>query len=160
MLTAQALTTQPTNSLAQTLTKTSDQGLVQLLSQPTSLAASNAEDAALRREVLMTLYDRHCRFCFTIALRLLGDREQAEAAVQTVYENLWLDPLSFSRTGRGFQSCLLTALLDHVAVLRQQLWRRPNTWCSQQPHTGSPLDVLPDRPASGVVQTTAGGSGC
>lgn len=43
-----------------------------------------------RADALSTLYDRHGILAFTIAYRMLGDRESAEDAVQESFLSLWL----------------------------------------------------------------------
>ncbi len=51
----------------------------------------------------MALYDRHCQFCFSFALRLLGNPAQAEEVMQVVYLTLWHTPASFSLVGKSFR---------------------------------------------------------
>jgi len=106
----------PSLVLLPPLAARSDEELVQLLSQQQT--AHDGKDAALRCAVLMVLYDRHCQFCFSFALRLLGNPAQAEEAMQVVYLALWHTPTSFSLTGKSFRGCLVTAMLDHLAALR------------------------------------------
>ena len=72
---------------------------------------------------LGTLYERHARSTFALALRLLGDREQAEEIVQECFLKLWIRPDTFD-PGRGRLVSWLLGVVHHRAV--DSLRRRPS----------------------------------
>src|SRR5215212_2192653 len=48
---------------------------------------------------LATIYDRYSRLIYTIALRIVGDRESAEEVTQDVFQAVWQSAGSFQPSG-------------------------------------------------------------
>jgi RNA polymerase sigma-70 factor (ECF subfamily) len=67
------------------------------------------EEAALQ-----IIYDRYHRLIFTIALRMVGDRELAEEVVQDVFQAVWQSAGSFQRDGN--MSAWLIGITRHRAI--------------------------------------------
>ena len=72
-------------------------------------------DAELVREVvrgseeaLESLYDRHVRSCFGLAMKIMRDASVAEEVVQDVFVKLWSRPETFSPDKGKFSGWLLT----------------------------------------------------
>jgi RNA polymerase sigma-70 factor (ECF subfamily) len=81
----------------------SDEALVQAL--PTQLDA------------LDTLYERHARAAFGLALRMVGDRETAEDVVQEAFLSLWRAAKSY-QPGRASVRTWLLSIVHHRAIDR------------------------------------------
>jgi RNA polymerase sigma-70 factor (ECF subfamily) len=67
------------------------------------------EEAALQ-----VIYDRYHRLVFTIALRMVGDRELAEEVVQDVFQAVWQSAASFQLNGNV--SAWLIGITRHRAI--------------------------------------------
>jgi RNA polymerase sigma-70 factor (ECF subfamily) len=67
------------------------------------------EEAALQ-----IIYDRYHRLIFTIALRMVGDRELAEEVVQDVFQAVWQSAGSFQLDGNV--SAWLIGITRHRAI--------------------------------------------
>lgn len=63
------------------------------------------------------LYDRHSRVAFSLAYRLLGDREAAEDLVQDAFLAVWRGSSSYS-SARGSVRTWLLGILHHRGVDR------------------------------------------
>lgn len=63
---------------------------------------------------LGAIYDRYHRLIFTIALRIVGDRELAEEVVQDVFQAVWLSAGSFQPSGS--LSAWLVGIARHRAI--------------------------------------------
>lgn len=63
---------------------------------------------------LGTIYDRYHRLIFTIALRIVGDRELAEEVVQDVFQAVWLSAGSFQPSGSF--AAWLVGIARHRAI--------------------------------------------
>jgi RNA polymerase sigma-70 factor (ECF subfamily) len=63
------------------------------------------------------LYDRHARVAFSLAYRLLGDRESAEDLVQDAFLAVWRGSASYS-AARGSVRTWLLGILHHRGVDR------------------------------------------
>lgn len=61
------------------------------------------------------LYDRYARLVYTIALRITGDRQNAEEVVQDVFQNVWQTAISF-QPGLGSFSSWLSSVARHRAI--------------------------------------------
>jgi RNA polymerase sigma-70 factor (ECF subfamily) len=66
---------------------------------------------------LECLYERHARAIFSLALKLLADREAAEEVVQETFLKLWQRPEAYS-PGRGRLIAWLLGVAHHRAVDR------------------------------------------
>jgi RNA polymerase sigma-70 factor, ECF subfamily len=60
------------------------------------------------------IYDRYHRLVFTIALRMVGDRELAEEVVQDVFQAVWQSASSFQPNGN--LSAWLIGITRHRAI--------------------------------------------
>ena len=63
---------------------------------------------------LATIYYRYSRLIYTIALRIVGDRELAEEVVQDVFQAVWQSAGSFRPTGNF--SAWLIGIARHRAI--------------------------------------------
>src|SRR5689334_15575554 len=63
---------------------------------------------------LATIYDRYSRLIYTIALRIVGDREMAEEVVQDVFQAVWQSAGSFQPNGNF--SAWLIGIARHRAI--------------------------------------------
>ena len=63
---------------------------------------------------LAAIYDRYSRLIYTIALRIVGDRESAEEVTQDVFQAVWQSAGSFQPTGNF--SAWLVGIARHRAI--------------------------------------------
>ena len=63
---------------------------------------------------LATIYDRYSRLIYTIALRIVGDRESAEEVMQDVFQAVWQSAGSFQPSGNF--SAWLIGIARHRAI--------------------------------------------
>jgi RNA polymerase sigma-70 factor (ECF subfamily) len=63
---------------------------------------------------LAEIYDRYSRLIYTIALRIVGDRESAEEVMQDVFQAVWQSAGSFQPTGNF--SAWLIGIARHRAI--------------------------------------------
>ena len=63
---------------------------------------------------LATIYDRYSRLIYTIALRIVGDRESAEEVMQDVVQAVWQSAGSFQPSGNF--SAWLIGIARHRAI--------------------------------------------
>jgi RNA polymerase sigma-70 factor (ECF subfamily) len=63
---------------------------------------------------LEAIYDRYSRLIYTIALRIVGDRESAEEVMQDVFQAVWQSAGSFQPTG-NFAAWLI-GIARHRAI--------------------------------------------
>ncbi len=63
---------------------------------------------------LTAIYDRYSRLIYTIALRIVGDRESAEEVMQDVFQAVWQSAGSFQPTGNF--SAWLIGIARHRAI--------------------------------------------
>lgn len=89
---------------------------------PTGPTAGALDDRALIALVTQgdasafeAIYDRYSRPCFSLALRILGDRQFAQDVVQEVFLAVWRDAYRFDAARGGFSSYLLS-MTHHKAV--------------------------------------------
>ena len=68
-----------------------------------------------QESALGMLYDRYGKLIYTVALRITGDRETAEEAVQDVFQNVWQAAGSF-QPGLGHFSSWLLGIARHRAI--------------------------------------------
>lgn len=66
-------------------------------------------------EALATLWDRHARFLYSLAFRILRDPGWAEEVVQDVFMRLWSQPSRYDPSRGGLRPWLLT-VTHHAAV--------------------------------------------
>ena len=53
-------------------------------------------------EAFATLYDRHGRMAYTLAYRMMGEKQEAEDVVQEAFIKVWARPVA---TGWGAAAC-------------------------------------------------------
>lgn len=99
-------------------------------------------------EALETLYDRHVRGCYGLALKIVRDPYVAEEIVQEVFIKLWQRPASFSPERGKFAGWLLTLVHNRALDKLRQIKREIN-FCvvpfQTEATEGSSLaDLLPD----------------
>ncbi len=95
-------------------------GLAAVTSLPAdpSLESDEQLAEALRHrdvQVLETLYQRHSRALFSLAYKMLGDRDAAEEVVQETFLKLWQRPESY-QAARGRLLSWLLGMVHHRAV--------------------------------------------
>jgi RNA polymerase sigma-70 factor (ECF subfamily) len=88
---------------------------------PRALAVGMPSDEELIARVcwreepaLGTIYDRYHRLIFSIALRVVGDRDLAEEVVQDVFQAVWVSASSFQPDGSF--SAWLVGIARHRAI--------------------------------------------
>jgi RNA polymerase sigma-70 factor, ECF subfamily len=96
------------------------------------------------RDALATLYDRHARRLFSLALRIVGARDDAEDVIQEVFSQAW-DQAGRYDGSRGSVTAWLVTItrsraIDHVRARRA----RPDS------------HVLPDDAAPAIADPGAG----
>ena len=117
---------------------------------PAGAEARRADEAALARmaqgdhDGLAELYDRHARAIYSLALRILQDRAEAEDVVQDVFAQVWTQAARYD-TSRGAVAAwmLMMARSRSIDRLRSRRARPDNT-----ADTGATLNM----PDAGVPQ--------
>jgi RNA polymerase sigma-70 factor (ECF subfamily) len=117
---------------------------------PAGAEARRADEAALARmargdhDGLAELYDRHARAIYSLALRILQDRAEAEDVVQDVFAQVWTQAARYD-TSRGAVAAWMLMMARSRAIdrLRSQRARPDNA-----ADTGATLNV----PDAGVPQ--------
>jgi RNA polymerase sigma-70 factor, ECF subfamily len=96
------------------------------------------------QSALADLYDRHARTVYSLALRVVGDRAEAEDVVQEVFTQAWRSCARYDRTRATVAGWLVmmarSRSIDHLRM-RQA---RPDA-------TASPVE-MPDPPGPGPAQ--------
>ena len=116
-----------------------------------------AEDRALaialrdgEEDTVRALYDRYAGLVFTVALRVLGDRQRAEDVTQHTFLQAWRNADSFE-PGRDFAPWLATiARRAAIDVLRAER-RRPATPLDKADVGDSSIVALP--PSAEQIET-------
>ena len=87
------------------------------------LIASVAEDRS--SEAFATLYDRHSRAAYSLAYRMMGERQAAEDVVQDAFLRVWQAAASFRPERRSVRTWLLS-IIHHRGIdqLRSTASRR------------------------------------
>jgi RNA polymerase sigma-70 factor (ECF subfamily) len=84
----------------------------------------HAQLAAGDSDALTALYRRYASLVFSLALRMLGNRQQAEEIVQDVFLKLWRQPQSYDASRGRFVSWLLgvthNRAIDELRSRRRQ----------------------------------------
>jgi RNA polymerase sigma-70 factor, ECF subfamily len=77
-------------------------------------------------EAFATLYDRHSRAAYSLAYRMMGERQAAEDLVQEAFLKLWRGAASSYRPERGSVRSWLLAIVHNRAIdqLRSSASRR------------------------------------
>ena len=117
---------------------------------PAGAEARRADEAALARmaqgdhDGLAELYDRHARAIYSLALRILQDRAEAEDVVQDVFAQVWTQAARYD-TSRGAVAAWMLMMARSRAIdrLRSRRARPDNT-----ADTGATLNM----PDAGVPQ--------
>lgn len=95
--------------------------LAAVLGSPTALESRQADQAALARIVrgdqraFAELYDRHARLVYSLALRLLQDRADAEDIVQEVFAQVWAQAARYEAS-RGAVAAWMLILTRSRAI--------------------------------------------
>lgn len=109
---------------------------------------SNGDVGALER-----LYERHSRAIFSLALKLLADREAAEEVVQETFLKLWQRPEAYSPS-RGRLIAWLLGVAHHRAVDRLRRRRLEQRYGASQ-QAGEPI-VSERDPVDDVLASLSG----
>jgi RNA polymerase sigma-70 factor (ECF subfamily) len=121
-----------------------------------AIQAGKGDDSAF-----VQLYDQSHTILFSLALRILGSREEAADILQGIYVDIWKRAVRYD-VGRGTPIAWLIMLTRHRAIDRLR------TSGSQQPHQTLPTDdsehaVLPgqfecpsDQALRTIISTTLG----
>jgi RNA polymerase sigma-70 factor, ECF subfamily len=99
------------------------------------------------RDAFEVLYERYARAMFGLALRRLGDREQAEDALQETFTSVWRSARSYRRD-RGPAAPWLYAVARNAIVDRARARREPT---AEPPETASPEAGPAERAEAGWV---------
>ena len=82
------------------------------------------------REAFEALYGRYARAIFGLALRRLGNREQAEDAVQDTFASIWRSAASYRRTrgpgGPWLYTVARNAIVDRARTRRDLMGEPPD----------------------------------
>jgi RNA polymerase sigma-70 factor (ECF subfamily) len=96
---------------------------------------------------LATIYDRYSRLIYTIALRIVGDRELAEEVVQDVFQAVWQSAGSFQPSGNF--SAWLIGIARHRAI---------DATRSRRHRARAREELLDDERVAGIGSTGDGGA--
>ncbi len=100
-----------------------------MTSQPGASADIRLLERIVARDqaALAALYDRHCRLLFTLILRILKDRGEAEDVLQEVFVRVWdrADGYDPSLGGAGGVACPHQPESRHRSAARSGRSRRP-----------------------------------
>lgn len=83
------------------------------------------ERLGLETSALETLYDRHAGYALAIALRILGDRSEAEEVVQDVFLQLWNARLRYDERRGKFTTWLFTIARNRAVDRLRRRASRP-----------------------------------
>lgn len=73
------------------------------------------------QQALASLYDRHSKMAYSVALRVCRDSALAEAVLQEVFMDIWRDPQRFSSVGTAFGGLLVACSRNRsLDVLRME----------------------------------------
>lgn len=100
-----------------------------------ALRAGPAERTRLQArtmEEVESLYHRHVATVYGVCFALLGNRPDAEDAVQAVFLKLMKDQTDFS-SAEHEKAWLITTARNHCRDVHRQWWRRKTSGLSEQP---------------------------
>jgi len=106
-------------------------------------------------EAFEVLYERHSRVAFSLAFRMLGDRQSAEDLMQDAFLAVWRGAAGYSPTRGSVRNWILSILhnrgVDRLRTLGAMSRRQE---ALQQAHLGREDD--PDAAALGIGRALAG----
>lgn len=113
-----------------------------------------------RAEALEALYDRYAGVCYGLALRILGDRQDAEEVVQDTFVSLWRRAGTYdSRQGRPYSWLLKITRNRAIDELRRKgSARRSRQVVQAQPETMRGSDSVEEAAGASELRTIVGGA--
>ncbi len=125
-------------------------------------SAAEGSDAELveaisrgRVESLAALYDRYCALTLAVAHRMLGDRAQAEDAVQELFEQIWRRAHTYDPTRGSVRTWVLLRLRSRILnYLRSARVRREtgDDALSTIPEAAQPPEAIEAQAERTVIQ--------
>ena len=100
--------------------------------------AARGEEAALAE-----LYDRHSRFVFSLALRIVRDAGEAEDLTQDVFVQLWRQATRFDVERGNVLAWLCTMTRTRAIDVLRRRRVRANMNAPVDEHTAEPVDASP-----------------
>lgn len=114
-----------------------------------------------RSEALEALYDRYAGVCYGLALRMLGDRQDAEEVVQDTFVSLWRKAGTYDPSqGRPYSWLLKITRNRAIDELRRKgSARKPRQELRAQPEIArGPDSVVEEAVGAAELRTIVGGA--
>ncbi len=105
--------------------------------------------AAGDTSVVGTLYDRYARAVFSLAVRVLGDRADAEEIVQDVFAQVWSQAARFDAARGTFAAWLL--MMTRSRAIDRLRTRRPGGVALAADPVREPADPIPTQEQSVIT---------
>ena len=99
--------------------------------------------------VIGNLYDRHARAVFSLAVRVLGNREDAEEIVQDVFAQVWSQAARFDAARGTFGAWLL--MMTRSRAIDRLRARRPGAAVIAPEPLREPPDPIPTQEESVIT---------
>jgi RNA polymerase sigma-70 factor (ECF subfamily) len=111
-------------------------------------------------EALEALYDRYAGVCYGLALRILGDRQDAEEVVQDTFVSLWRRAGTYNpRYGRPYSWLLKIARNRAIDQLRRRSSpRRPRQIPEGAPELARGSDAVEEVAGASELRSMVGGA--